>query len=146
MVGPFAQTETIIDYARSTYGDDVAIAHLGLGPKPDFSDPAIYAAGTGCPLPLAPDGTYAHGPNGVGSGCPNKWATDVGAVGGLTHFQTNHAPQSDSGAARIGAGQHVVELEFGDAGNLRSPGLGSRRLDPRSDASPRSAAHARAVE
>ena len=86
--------EAIIDYARSTYGDDVAIAHLGLGPKPDFSDPVLYAAGTGCPLPLAPDGTYAHGPNGVGSGCPNKWATDVGAVGGLTHFQTNHVPQT----------------------------------------------------
>ena len=94
MIGPFAQTETIINYARSTYGDDVAIAHLGLGPKPDFSDPAQYAADTGCPLPLAPDGTYAHGPNGVGSGCPNKWATDVGVVGGLTHFQTNHVPQT----------------------------------------------------
>ena len=39
MIGPFAQTEAIINYARSTYGDDVAIAHLGLGPKPDFSDP-----------------------------------------------------------------------------------------------------------
>jgi len=94
MVGPFTQTQTIIDYARSTYGDDVAIAHLGLGPKPDFSDPALYAAGTGCPLPLAPDGSYAFGPNGVGSGCPNKWVTDVGAVGGLTHFQTSHAPQN----------------------------------------------------
>jgi hypothetical protein len=93
MVGPFAQTEAIINYARTTYGDDVAIAHLGLGPKPDFSDPVQYAAGTGCPLPLAPDGSYAHGPNGVGSGCPNKWATDVGAVGGLTHFQTNNASQ-----------------------------------------------------
>ena len=44
MIGPFAQTETIINYARSTYGDDVAIAHLGLGPKPDFSDPVLYAA------------------------------------------------------------------------------------------------------
>jgi hypothetical protein len=91
MIGPFRQTENIINYARSTYGDDVAIAHLGLGPKPDFSDPTKYAVGTGCPLPLAPNGTYAHGPNGVGSGCPNKWATDVGAVGGLTHFQTNNA-------------------------------------------------------
>jgi len=99
MVGPFAQTEAIIDHARSTYGDDVAIAHLGLGPKPDFSDPAIYAPGTGCPLPLAPDGvTSVYGPNGVGSGCPNKWATDVGAVGGLTHFQTSHAPEVETPA------------------------------------------------
>jgi hypothetical protein len=94
MVGPFTQTEAIVDHARSFYGDDVAIAHLGLGPKPDFSDLVQYAAGTGCPLPLAPDGSYAHGPNGVASGCPNKWATDVGAVGGLTHFQTNHVPRT----------------------------------------------------
>jgi hypothetical protein len=93
MDGPFQQTQAIIDYARSQYGDDVAIAHLGLGPKPDFSDPMTYAAGTGCPLPLASDGSLAHGPNGVGSGCPNKWATDVGAVGGLTHFQTNNSTQ-----------------------------------------------------
>ena len=67
MVGPFAQTQAIIDHARSTYGDDVAIAHLGLGPKPDFSDPLQYASDTGCPLPLASDGTYVFGPNGVGS-------------------------------------------------------------------------------
>jgi hypothetical protein len=93
MIGPFAQTETIINNARAIYGNDVAIAHLGLGPKPSFSDPAKYAPGTGCPLPIAPDGSYAHGPNGVGSGCPNKWATDVSAAGGLTHFQTSHAPE-----------------------------------------------------
>jgi hypothetical protein len=98
MVGPFAQTEAIIAHARSVYGDDVAVAHLGLGPKPDFSDPLRYAPGTGCPLPLAPDGSYAHGGNGVGSGCPNKWATDVGAVGGLTHFQTRHAPDVETPA------------------------------------------------
>lgn len=99
MIGPFAQTEAIITYARDTYGDDVAIAHLGLGPKPDFSDPAVYAADATCPLPLAPDGiTSVHGPNGVGSECPNKWATDVGAVGGLTHFQTNNPAQVGSPA------------------------------------------------
>ena len=98
MVGPFSQTQAIIDHARSVYGDDVAIAHLGLGPKPDFSDP-VYAVGTGCPLPLlASDGSSAYGPNGVGSGCPNKWATDVGAVGGLTHFQTSHAPEVETPA------------------------------------------------
>jgi hypothetical protein len=91
MVGPFRQTENIINYARSTYGDDVAIAHLGLGPKPDFSDTNIYSVG--CPLPKDPYGIDVYGPNGVGSGCPNKWATDVGAVGGLTHFQTNNASQ-----------------------------------------------------
>jgi hypothetical protein len=97
--GPFTQTQTIIDRARSIYGDDVAIAHLGLGPQPDFSDPLKYAAGTGCPLPLAPNGSYAHGPHGVGSGCPNKWATDVGAAGGLTHFQTNNAAEVGNPAA-----------------------------------------------
>lgn len=98
MVGPFDQTQAIIDHARSTYGDDVAIAHLGMGPKPDFSNPVQFAAGTGCPLPLAPDGSSVYGPNGVASGCPNKWATDVGVVGGLTHFQTNHAPQVETPA------------------------------------------------
>jgi hypothetical protein len=99
MVGPFAQTEAVIEHARSHYGDDVAIAHLGLGPKPDFSDPALYAVGTGCPLPMGPDGyTPAHGEHAVGSGCPNKWATDVGAVGGLTHFQTTHAPNVETTA------------------------------------------------
>ena len=96
MVGPFAQTQAIIDYARSEYGDDVAIAHLGLGPKPDFSDLSIYAADTGCPLPQTWDGFDAFGPNAVGSGCPNKWVTDIGAVGGLTHFQTNHSPQTSA--------------------------------------------------
>jgi hypothetical protein len=98
LVGPFTQTETIIAHARAGYGDDVAIAHLGLGPKHDFSDPALYAANTGCPLPLAPDGSFAHGPNGVGSGCPNKWVTDVGAAAGLTHFQTSHPPKVATGA------------------------------------------------
>jgi hypothetical protein len=88
MVGPFRQTENIINYARSTYGDDVAIAHLGLKPKPDFSDTSIYSAG--CPVPKDQYYQDVYGPNGVGSGCPNKWATDVGAVGGLTHFQTSN--------------------------------------------------------
>jgi hypothetical protein len=92
MIGAFAQTEAIIDYARWEYVDDVAIAHLGLGPKPDFSDLSVYAPDTDCPLPRASDGSLAFGRNGVGSGCPNKWATDVGAVGGLIHFQTNHSP------------------------------------------------------
>ena len=54
MVGPFAQTEAIIDHARSTYGDDVAIAHLGLGPKPDFSDPAIYWSRNRLSVTVAP--------------------------------------------------------------------------------------------
>lgn len=93
MVGPFAQTEAIIEYARTHYGDDVAIAHLGLGPKPDFSDPTLWADGTGCPLPRDTNGNSVFSPNGVGSGCPNKWVTDVGADGGLTHFQTSHAPE-----------------------------------------------------
>jgi len=91
MIGPFAQTEAIINHARSTYGDDVTIAHLGLGPKPDFSNTAVYTTGTGCPLPKDLNGNDVFGPNGVGSGCPNKWVTDVGATGGLTHFQTNNA-------------------------------------------------------
>ena len=34
----------------------------------------------------------------MASGCPNKWATDVGAVGGLTHFQTSHAPEVETPA------------------------------------------------
>ena len=138
--------QTIIDYARSTYGDDVAIAHLGLGPKPDFSDPVQYAAGTGCPLPLAPDGfTSAYGPNGVGSGCPNKWATDVGAVGGLTHFQTNHVPQTPallaSALDNMWSNSNSAMLEIYEA-----QAWVSRRRHPRSDAPPRPAAHARAVE
>jgi hypothetical protein len=87
MVGPFEQTEHIINGARWIYGDDVAIAHLGLGPKRDFSDTEIYAAG--CPVPRYRNGDYVSGPNG-GAGCPNKWVTDVGDVGGLTHFQTSH--------------------------------------------------------
>ena len=96
MVGPFAQTQAILDYARTTYGDDVAIAHLGLGPNPDFSDPTIYSAG--CPVPRDLNGNDIFGPNGVGSGCPNKWATDVGAVGGLTHFQTSNPSQVGNSA------------------------------------------------
>lgn len=96
MVGPFAQTQAIINYARTTYGDDVAIAHLGLGPKPDFSDPALYSAG--CPVPRDVNGNAIFGPNGVGSGCPNKWATDVEVVGGLTHFQTNNPSQVGNSA------------------------------------------------
>jgi hypothetical protein len=91
MIGPFAQTEAIIAYARATYGDDVAIAHLGLGPKPDFSDTTMYDAG--CPAPEDQNGNPIYGENGVGSGCPNKWATDVGVAGGLTHFQTSNASQ-----------------------------------------------------
>ena len=146
MVGPFTQTQSIIDYARSTYGDDVAIAHLGLGPKPDFSDPVQYAAGTGCPLPLAPDGIhYAHGPNGVGSGCPNKWATDVGAVGGLTHFQTNHVPQTPallaSALDNMWSNSNSAMLEIYEA-----QAWVASDADPRSDAPPCPAAHARSVE
>lgn len=91
MIGPFAQTEAIINYARATYGDDVAIAHLGLGPKPDFSDTTLYAAG--CPVPEDVNNIEIYGSNGVGSGCPNKWATNVGVGGGLLHFQTNNASQ-----------------------------------------------------
>ena len=98
MVGPFTQTETNIAYAREHYGDGVAIAHLGIGPTPDFSDPVRFAPNTGCPLPLAPDGSSVYGPNGVGSGCPNKWATDVGAAGGLTYFQTSHPPEVETAA------------------------------------------------
>ena len=98
LVGPFTQTETNIAYAREHYGDGVAIAHLGIGPKPDFSDPSLYAPNTGCPLPLAPDGSSVYGANGVGSGCPNKWATDVGAAGGLIYFQTSHAPKVETAA------------------------------------------------
>lgn len=96
IVGPFAQTEHIIASARASYPDDVAIAHLGLGQMPDFSDTSVYA--TGCPVPTFLDGTPAFGANAVGSGCPNKWATDVGAAGGLIHFQTSHAPEVSDAA------------------------------------------------
>jgi hypothetical protein len=121
MVGPFAQTETIINHARSTYVDDVAIAHLGLGPKPDFSDRTKYAVGTGCPLPKDPDGNNVYGLNGVGSGCPNKWATDVGVVGGLTHFQTDNPSgvgnmaQLESALENMWANSNSAMLEIYEA-------------------------------
>jgi len=121
MDGPFTQTETVITDALSTYGNGVAIAHLGIGPKPDFSDRTKYAEGTSCPLPLAPDGTLAHGPNGVASGCPNKWATDIGDVDGLTHFQTNNAggvgnmAQIESALENMWANSNSAMLEIYEA-------------------------------
>src|SRR5262245_12091556 len=51
-----------------------------------------------------------------------------------------------AGRSRIGIGEHVAEFELGDVGNLRENGVGSRRVDSRSDAARRRATHARAVE
>jgi hypothetical protein len=133
MVGAFEQTVTIINQARAHYGDDVAIAHLGLGPKPDFSDPLLYQVGTDCPLPLDPAGNFAFGSNGVGSGCPNKWAYDVGAVGGLTHYQTNNATgvatmaELESAFQNMWANSNSAMLEIYEA---RAWKAGDSVLDP----------------
>lgn len=92
----------------------------------------MYAPDTDCPLPRARDGSLAFGRNGVGSGCPNKWATDVGAVGGLIHFQTNHSPVTpallESALDNMWANSTSAMLEVYEAHAWQA---GSSVLDPK---------------
>lgn len=77
------QTEQILKTGGDTYDLSFAVQHNGLGMKPPRGAELDPCPNEGKHPAVGP---YAN----AGSGCPNRWVLQAGAIGQVTGFQTNN--------------------------------------------------------